>query len=144
MHAEYASPLGTSVISPLECPIYGTSIDVQLAEGSLLFGLHSGSSPAQEDSPVTVTEEAQCNYGLQPTLSHLANRGGMQAVGVDTLGEVRAVEVVDHPFFVATLYLPQFRSTPDKPHPIFEAFVEAAFAAVTQPALISQQRNDTP
>jgi CTP synthase (UTP-ammonia lyase) len=30
-----------------------------------------------------------------------------------------------HPFFVATLFVPQARSTADQPHPLVTAFVKA-------------------
>ena len=31
-----------------------------------------------------------------------------------------------HPFFVATQAHPEFKSRPNRPHPLFAAFVEAA------------------
>ena len=48
--------------------------------------------------------------------------------GVDENGEVRVVELHTHPFFLATLFLPQLSSSPAAPHPLFVAFVEAAAA----------------
>jgi CTP synthase len=39
---------------------------------------------------------------------------------------VEFVELVDHPFFVATQAHPEFKSRPNRPHPLFGAFVEAA------------------
>jgi CTP synthase len=33
-----------------------------------------------------------------------------------------------HPFFVATQAHPEFKSRPDRPHPLFAAFVQAATA----------------
>ncbi len=39
---------------------------------------------------------------------------------------VEFVEVVDHPYFVATQAHPELISRPDKPHPLFEGFVTAA------------------
>ncbi|MGE5206215.1 MAG: hypothetical protein ACM3PW_11395 [Chlamydiota bacterium] len=41
-------------------------------------------------------------------------------------GEARAVELVGHPFFVATLFQPQLSSSPEKPHPLLTAFIQAA------------------
>ena len=78
------------------------------------------------DDAESVVERTMCNYGLDRTVERISAEGGMQQVGIDELGEVRAVERFDHPFFVATLYLPQLRSSPGNPHPTFEAFVEAA------------------
>jgi CTP synthase len=39
---------------------------------------------------------------------------------------VEFVELADHPFFVATQAHPEFKSRPNRPHPLFAAFVEAA------------------
>jgi CTP synthase (UTP-ammonia lyase) len=36
------------------------------------------------------------------------------------------VELPGHPFYVATLFVPQASSTPDRPHPLVTAFVRAA------------------
>jgi CTP synthase len=47
---------------------------------------------------------------------------------VDDDGEVRIVELDDHPFFVATLFCFQTRSRPDRLHPLVAGFVEAAAA----------------
>ena len=39
---------------------------------------------------------------------------------------VEVVEIPSHPFFVATQFHPELRSRPNRPHPLFEAFVDAA------------------
>jgi CTP synthase len=39
---------------------------------------------------------------------------------------VEFIELPDHPFFVGTQAHPEFKSRPDRPHPLFEAFVRAA------------------
>ena len=43
-------------------------------------------------------------------------------------GEMRAFELPDHPFFVATLFQPQLSSSFDAPHPIVLGFLRAALA----------------
>jgi CTP synthase (UTP-ammonia lyase) len=115
-HAE-SSAAGTHVITPLSCSLDGQTIEVLLTEGSRLAALYGNVR--------AVTESTTCNYGLAPEYQHLASEGGMAVSGVDDTGEVRAVERIDHPFFVATLYQPQLRSTPAAPHPVFAGFVAA-------------------
>jgi CTP synthase len=44
----------------------------------------------------------------------------------DTLVEM--IEAVDHPFFLATQAHPEFRSRPDRCHPMFYSFIKAALA----------------
>ncbi len=39
---------------------------------------------------------------------------------------IEFLELPDHPFFVATQAHPEFKSRPDRPHPLFAAFVRAA------------------
>ena len=39
---------------------------------------------------------------------------------------VEFIELPDHPFFVGTQAHPEFKSRPDRPHPLFAAFVRAA------------------
>ena len=42
------------------------------------------------------------------------------------LVEFVELPVETHPFFVATQAHPEFKSRPNRPHPLFAAFVEAA------------------
>ena len=92
-----------------------------LQAGSLLASLHAGQTP--------VVERTTCNYGLNVDFDSIASEHGMRASGIDDLGEVRAVERTDHPFFLGTLYQPQLRSVADDPHPVFVGFVKATMEA---------------
>jgi CTP synthase len=52
---------------------------------------------------------------------------GMMLSGISPDGHiVEMVEIPSHPFFVATQAHPEFKSRPNKPHPLFLGFVEAA------------------
>ncbi len=53
---------------------------------------------------------------------------GMVLSGVSPNGRlVEIVELTDHPWFVATQFHPEFRSRPNRAHPLFRDFVRAAF-----------------
>lgn len=39
---------------------------------------------------------------------------------------VEIVEMKDHPFFIATQFHPEFKSRPNRAHPIFAGLIEAA------------------
>ena len=39
---------------------------------------------------------------------------------------VEIIELRDHPWFVASQFHPEFRSRPNRPHPLFRDFVAAA------------------
>jgi len=52
---------------------------------------------------------------------------GMVFSGVSP--DYRLVEIIElegHPFFMATQFHPEFRSRPNRPHPLFVGFVKAA------------------
>jgi CTP synthase (UTP-ammonia lyase) len=115
-HAEYG-PGGTPVITLLSCSLQDQTITVDLAPGSRLANLYGVSR---------AVERTTCSYGLAPEVQHIANEDGLRVSATDDTGEVRAIERVDHPFFVATLYQPQLRSAPGAPHPVFVGLLEAA------------------
>jgi len=115
VHDEYGVA-GTSVVSLLSCSLMESEITIDIAPTSLLGRIHG---------VARTVESTHCNYGLAADFAAIASSGGMIVSAVDTTGEVRAVERVDHPFFLATLYQPQRRSTVDAPHPIFVAFLDA-------------------
>ena len=63
-----------------------------------------------------------------------AYRQRLEAAGVVLSGQspdgrlVEIIELRDHPWFVASQFHPEFRSRPDRPHPLFTGFVAAAIA----------------
>lgn len=118
-HAEYGQG-GTPVITMLGCSLQDQTITVEIGSGSFLGKLYGTDR---------VVEHTTCSYGLSPDLQHIAGEHGMRIAATDSTGEVRAIERVDHPFFVATLYQPQLRSAPGAPHAVFLGLLDAADAA---------------
>ena len=61
-------------------------------------------------------------------------RQSLEAAGLTLSGTspdgrlVEAVELEDHPFFLGVQFHPEFKSRPNRPHPIFHGFVSAALA----------------
>ena len=54
---------------------------------------------------------------------------GMMLSGISPDGRiVEMVELPDHPFFIGTQAHPELKSRPNRPHPLFRGFVEAAVA----------------
>jgi CTP synthase len=59
-------------------------------------------------------------------LPRLVERG-LRVSGVyPDKGLVEIVELPDHPWFVGTQFHAEYRSRPTSPHPLYQAFVEAA------------------
>ncbi|HWS46662.1 MAG TPA: hypothetical protein VN636_12430 [Acidimicrobiia bacterium] len=117
-HAEY-NEAGTPIVTLLACSLNGVDIDITVLPGTRLSTIYGTR---------TATERTTCTYGLDSAHSHIVESFGMHIAAVDELGEVRAVERDDHPFFVGTLYQPQLASAPGAPHPIWRAFVAATAA----------------
>jgi CTP synthase (UTP-ammonia lyase) len=125
-HEESAPDAATLVISRLACSLVGTAQEIILSPGSLVASIYA--EPA-------VTEDFACNYGLNPAYQERLASGDLQPAGYDAEGDLRLVELRGHPFFVATLFLPQLRSWPGRPHPLIAAFLAAAQAHSPRAAL---------
>ncbi len=51
---------------------------------------------------------------------------GIKPVGINPKNNlVEVIEGVDHPFFMASQYHPEFKSRPNRPHPMFDGFIKA-------------------
>jgi len=97
--------------------LVGQHITVDLTPGSRLAELYGD---------LQVQELTTCNYGLATDFTNLADTYGLRVAASEPDGGVRAIERVDHPFFMGTLYQPQLRSTSDAPHPVFVGLLRAA------------------
>lgn len=115
-HEESAPEASRLFISRLACSLVGRTMTITLEPGSMLCEIYGRRQ---------VEEEYLCNFGVNPIFVDTRRASGLSVVGSDDEGEVRAVELPGHPFFVGTLFLPQHRSTPTNPHPLVSAFVSA-------------------
>ena len=115
-HAEYGLG-GVEVVSLLSCSLAESQIEISITAESALAAIHHGERRR--------IERTHCSYGLSPDFAFVASSAGMSVSAVDDTSEVRAVERPNHPFFFGTLYQPQRSSTPERPHPLWMAFVAA-------------------
>jgi CTP synthase (UTP-ammonia lyase) len=76
----------------------------------------------------TITTHYFCSYGLNPAFQHTLDQADLACSGIGAEGEIRVVELPRHRFFLATLFLPQVASTPERPDPLIPAFIAAARA----------------
>jgi CTP synthase (UTP-ammonia lyase) len=83
-----------------------------------------GSKVAQIYGALQAKENYYCNFGENPEVVPPLKKVPMQVVGSDKEGEIRLLELRDHPFFVATLFVPQTCSLADRPQPLVTAFVK--------------------
>ncbi len=118
-HEETAPDASALVVSRLACSVVGKTESVRIAPNTLTHQAY-GRSEAME--------QFRCNFGLNARYLPYFSKSLLKIAGVDRQGEVRVVELPGHPFFVATLYLPQLTSQPGKPHPLVLAYLRAAIA----------------
>lgn len=116
-HAEYDPSASVLFVTPLACSLVGKTMPVRFKPGSRVASI------LQAD---TIAARYYCNFGLNPAFRDRLDTPGLRIVGEDEQGEARIVELSGHRFFVATLFLPQFDSTSERPHPLVTAFVDAA------------------
>lgn len=116
-HAEYDPYASVLFVAPLTCSLVGRTMSVRINPGSRVADV------LQADA---IAAQYYCNFGLNPAFRDRLDAAGLRIVGEDEHGEARIVELPGHRFFVATLFLPQFDSTTDRPHPLIATFVNAA------------------
>ena len=105
------------IITPLSCPLTGKAMAVLIAPESRIAAIYGKTE---------VIEEYFCNFGLNPAYQSQFDAAGLRIVGTDADGETRILALAEHPFFVATLFMPQLTSTAERPHPLIVAFAQAA------------------
>jgi CTP synthase (UTP-ammonia lyase) len=88
-----------------------------------------GTRAAELYGIASADEDFYCNYGVNPEWVDRLEAGGLRVSGVGEAGEPRIVELPGHPFYVATLFLPQARSTAAAPHPLIVGFADAVRAS---------------
>jgi CTP synthase len=74
-----------------------------------------------------IEERHRHRFEFNPEYRQAFVDAGMIASGTNREGTlVEAVEVADHPWFVAVQFHPEFKSKPHTPHPLFKGFIAAA------------------
>ncbi|MGQ9451503.1 CTP synthase C-terminal region-related (seleno)protein [Leclercia sp. TB492] len=115
-HAETDTE-GRMVIAPLTCSLIEQSDAIELRANTLIARAYG-----QEE----IEEGYHCNYGVSPEFAQELEKGDMRVTGWDAQGEIRAVELVTHPFFIATLFQHERAALAGRPAPLVQALLRAA------------------
>ncbi len=90
----------------------------RLQEGSLVRRIYDTEE---------VSERHRHRYEVNNEYREKLTGNGMRLSGISPDGQlVEMIELSDHPYFVATQFHPELKSRPNRPHPLFASFVEAA------------------
>ncbi len=117
-HAETATPGDLLVVDRLACSLVAEERLVTAVSGTR-FDKLCGCDP--------FIGFHWCNYGLAPAYVDLLTRHGLVISALAQDAGAEAIELPNHPFFLATLFQPQIGSIAGRPlHPIVRAFLAAA------------------
>lgn len=115
-HAETDTD-GRMVIAPLTCSLVEKTDTIELRANTLIARAYGRDS---------IEEGYHCNYGISPEFAAELDVQPLRVTGWDDNGDIRAVELVTHPFFVATLFQHERNALAGRPAPLVQAFLHTA------------------
>jgi CTP synthase len=103
----------------------GGTMRLGLYPAKLTPGTHAADAYGSE----VIYERHRHRFEVNNAYREALEKSGMVLSGQSPDGRlVEIVELVDHPWYVASQFHPEFKSRPDRPHPLFTGFVRAAIA----------------
>jgi len=95
--------------------------------GAYSCRLEAGSLAAKLYGQTDIRERHRHRYEFNSIYLEEFEKAGLKATGKNPeTGLVEVVELPSHPFFIGTQFHPEYKSTPENPHPLFKGLVEAA------------------
>jgi len=107
--------------------------------GSYACELSAGSLAQRVYGVTTINERHRHRYEFNCLYERTLTEHGLRISGRSPDGKfVEIAELPSHPWYLAVQFHPEFKSKPTRPHPLFAAFVDAAYrhkmAGVSRPA----------
>jgi len=97
--------------------------------GAFYAILEPGSRVAQAYGEQVVSERHRHRYELNAQLKTRLEKAGLRCSGLSPDRRlVEFIELDDHPFWVGTQAHPEFKTRPDRPHPLFRELIAASLA----------------
>jgi CTP synthase (UTP-ammonia lyase) len=125
-HAEVDPGADGALIVPLACTLYGERRTVTPVAGTRL---------AEILGHVPFDGFYFCGFGLDPAAAPALEAAGVRLSGHAPDAGLVALELPDHPFFLATAFQPQVGALAGEPlSPLITAFAEAARSSRAQPS----------
>ena len=95
--------------------------------GAFPCAIRPGSTMERCYGQKMISERHRHRYEFNNDYRKPLTDAGLILSGISPDGRlVETVELADHPFYVGVQYHPEFKSRPNKPHPLFMGFVQAA------------------
>lgn len=115
-HGELAPDAPRAVIAPLSCALIETIAPIHLMAFTRI---------AEAYGTLEIQEGYRCRYGLNADFKQALLEDNLIGSAHDSAGEVRAIELLDHPFFVATLFQPERAALTGASVPLVSAWLQA-------------------
>jgi len=97
--------------------------------GDWTCALESGTKARKIYGSPEIVERHRHRYEANNDYRDQYEKWGLKISGTSPDGSlVEMIEAPDHPFFVGTQAHPEFRSRPNRPHPLYTAFIKASLA----------------
>jgi CTP synthase len=88
--------------------------------------LQKGSLAAKVYGSTKIVERHRHRYECNNAFRDKYESWGIKPVGINPANDlVEVIEGIDHPFFMASQFHPEFKSRPNRPHPMFSGFIES-------------------
>jgi CTP synthase (UTP-ammonia lyase) len=116
-HTEYNPNAEVPVIDLLECSLVEKTDSIHIQKGSKLFSIMKKNS---------IAETYHCRYGINKSFEKIFETSDLNVSGRDASGEIRAIELKTHRFFICTLFQIERSALKGERHPLIEAFIRAA------------------
>jgi CTP synthase (UTP-ammonia lyase) len=118
-HAETSPDAALSVIAPLACSLIEVSDSIRFVPSSRIAAIYGHAE---------ALEGYHCSYGVNPQLQEALFAESLRIGAHAINGEIRAMELTGHRFFMGTLFQPERGALKGLRVPLAEALVAAASA----------------
>ena len=126
---EFDKDTAYPIISLLEEQRDVTAMGASMRLGAYSCKLIKNSLSYKAYKKENISERHRHRYEFNNKYKKAMERKGLLIAGKHPQkGLVEIVEVKQHPWFVACQFHPEFKSKPDRPHPLFRQFISAALA----------------
>ncbi len=131
LHDAHSAELDSSTMHPV-IHIMPEQAGIENIGGTLRLGaypciLEKNSKAYELYHTEEITERHRHRYEVNNDYREALQSNGMLLSGLSPDGKiVEMIEIPNHPWFIATQAHPELKSRPNRPHPLFKGFVEAA------------------
>ncbi len=128
--SEFAPDCENPVISIMESQQHVTDMGGTMRLGQYPCRLGRGTRAAEIYGVPEVSERHRHRYEVSNVYREAFIEHGMRLSGLSPDGSlVEIIELAQHPWFIGCQFHPELKSRPNRPHPLFAAFVAAAVTA---------------